>query len=328
MSSDTPTSLELSDEGIARFQIPNPYFEGQNNVYFIEGREPTLIDTGIGTAAALAELEGMLGQHGYRLNDVRKIFLTHKHIDHFGLACAIWERSGARVYVHEADHEEVMHFEERHAEVTERYRAFMVECGVPSETIASLTSLSAAFGTLGRSVPAEALHDGQRVALGDGELTVMHTPGHTRGSVCFQYEKLLFSGDHLLPDYTSNVGATDMEAAEPLSQYLSSLRKIQGLTGIEMTLPGHGEPMIDFSDRIATIEAHHRERSQKIWEILADGKPQSVYEIALRLFGRLRDHHVLLGCGEVHAHLAALISEGRVRRLGTGPGQYVKSHLY
>ena len=325
MSSDTPTSLELSsDEGIARFQIPNPYFEGQNNVYFIEGREPVLIDTGIGTAAALAELEGMLGRRGHAFRDIRHIFLTHKHVDHFGLACAIWERSGARVYVHEADHEEVTHFEERHAEVTERYRAFMVECGVPSETIVSLTSLSAAFGTLGRSVPAEPLHDGQRVALGNSELTVMHTPGHTRGSACFQYKKILFSGDHLLPDYTSNVGATDMNAAEPLRQYLSSLRKIRGLNDIEMMLPGHGEPMIDFQERIAAIEVHHRERSQKVWEILADDKPQSVYEIALRLFGSLRDHHVLLGCGEVYAHLATLISEGRVRQVGTGPGRYVR----
>lgn len=324
MSSDTTTSLELSDEGIARFRIPNPYFEGQNNVYLIEGDDPALIDTGIGTATALAELEGMLGRRGYALRDMKKIFLTHKHVDHFGLAAAIWERSRARVYVHEADHEDVTQFEERRALVTECYRAFMVECGVPSETIASLAKLSEAFGTLGRSVPAEPLHDGQRIALGDGVLTVIHTPGHTRGSACFQYKNMLFSGDHLLPDYTSNVGATDIDAPEPLSQYLSSLQKIQGLSGIKMMLPGHGAPLIDFSDRITAIEVHHQERAQKIWGILADDESQSIYEIALRLFGDLRDHHVLLGCGEVHAHLATLISQGRVKQVSTGPGRYLR----
>jgi glyoxylase-like metal-dependent hydrolase (beta-lactamase superfamily II) len=323
VSRGAPVSLLLEDKGISRFHIPNPYFEGPTNVYLIEGRELVLIDTGIGTPATLAELEAALSRQGHALCNLRHIFLTHKHIDHFGLAYAIRERSGARVYVHEADYDEVAHFEERRAEVAERYRTFLTECGVPSEAIRSLTDLNIAFTQLGRSVSAEVLRDGQHLMLGDGDLKVIHTPGHTLGSVCFQYGNLLFSGDHLLPNYTPNVGATDVDTEGLLSQYLSSLEKISRLTGITMALPGHGEPIEDIPARIAIIEAHHQQRLQQILEAISADKPESIYEIALWLFGPLREHHVLLGCGEVHAHLAVLLAQGRVRQIGRSPGRYV-----
>jgi len=320
----TPAGLQPLDDGVSCFQIPNPYFEGQNNVYLIEGDEPALIDTGIGTPAALAELESALNQQGYPLHDLRRVFLTHKHLDHFGLAHAIWERSGAHVHVHEADYDEVTHFEERRLEVTDRYRAFLTDCGVPTAETESLAELNIAFSQLGRSVPAEPLREGQRLALGDSELSVIHTPGHTLGSVCFQYGELLFSGDHLLPNYTPNVGATDMDVPGMLSQYLNSLKKIQGLDGVKLTLPGHGEPILDLSGRIATIVAHHQQRLKQTLESLDDGRPASIYEIALRLFGPLREHHVLLGCGEVYAHLMVLISQGQVTQADGLPGRYVR----
>jgi glyoxylase-like metal-dependent hydrolase (beta-lactamase superfamily II) len=160
--------------------------------------------------------------------------------------------------------------------------------------------------------------------LSDGELKVVHTPGHTLGSVCFQYGNLLFSGDHLLPNYTPNVGATDVNTEGLLSQYLSSLEKISQLSGITLALPGHGEPIEDIPTRTAIIEAHHQQRLQQILAALSEDRPESIYEIALRLFGSLREHHVLLGCGEVYAHLAGLIDQRQVRQVDSGQGLYVR----
>ncbi len=309
--------------GVRRLQVPNPYFEGQNNVYLLEGEPLTLIDAGINTPLSLAALESGLHSLGYAPEELEQIVLTHKHLDHFGLARSLQECSGARVYIHQADWDEVTHFEATHAQVTRRYRAFLAEWGVPAELIGSLAFLRKDYSRLARSVAAKPLSDGQHLQLSQGELIVIHTPGHTCGSACFQCDRLLFSGDHLLPNYTPNIGATDMESGQLLSQYLGSLEKIRRLRGIELVLPGHGEPISDIAARISAIEAHHRERSGKILEILTGGRPQTVYQIALQLFGQLRDHHVLLGCGEVWAHLEALIEGGQVEQATSDPGRYL-----
>jgi len=309
--------------GVRRLRVPNPYFEGQNNVYLIEGEPLTLIDAGINTPPALAALESGLHRLGYAPEELEQILLTHKHLDHFGLARSLQERSGARVYIHQADWDEVAHFEVRSQQVTRRYRAFLTEWGVPVELTDSLAFLRSDYRRLARAVAAEPLSDGQSLPSGQGELLVIHTPGHTRGSACFKYGRFLFSGDHLLPNYTPNIGATDMESGQLLSQYLSSLEKIRRLAGIELVLPGHGEPIRDFATRISAIEAHHRERCKRILKILRGGQPQTVYGIALELFGQLHDHHVLLGCGEVWAHLEALITEGQVEQASSAPGRYL-----
>lgn len=309
--------------GVRRLRVPNPYFEGQNNVYLLEGEPLTLIDAGINTPLSLAALESGLHRLGYAPEELEQIVLTHKHLDHFGLARSLQERSGARVYIHQADWDEVAHFEARSQQVTRRYRDFLAEWGVAAELIDSLAFLRSDYSRLARSVAAEPLSDGQRLRLGQGGLIVIHTPGHTCGSACFQYGRLLFSGDHLLPDYTPNIGATDMESGHLLGQYLGSLAKIRRLAGIELVLPGHGEPISDIAARISAIEAHHRERSERILEILTGERPQTVYQIALQLFGQLRDHHVLLGCGEVWAHLEALIEGGQVEQSDSEPGRYL-----
>jgi len=220
--------------GVRRLQLPNPYFEGQNNVYLLEGKPLTLIDTGINTPLALSALESGLHNCGHTPEELEQILLSHKHLDHFGLARGLQERSGARVYIQQADWDEVAHFEARSRQVTRRYRAFLTEWGVPAELTDSLAFLRSDYSRLARSVAAKPLSDGQRLPLAQGELIVIHTPGHTRGSACFRYGRLLFSGDHLLPNYTPNVGATDMESSQLLSQYLGSLEKIRRLAGIEL----------------------------------------------------------------------------------------------
>ena len=57
------------------------------------------------------------------------------------------------------------------------------------------------------------VHDGQRLPQEGGDLEVIHTPGHTMGSVCIRHPACLFSGDHVLPDISPNVGGGDRRRA-------------------------------------------------------------------------------------------------------------------
>ena len=70
--------------------------------------------------------------------------------------------------------------------------------------------------TLGRGqrfaeqTPAEKLRDGQILRAGGRELEVIHTPGHTQGSISLRFGRYLFSGDHVLPTISPNIGAGEM----------------------------------------------------------------------------------------------------------------------
>lgn len=303
---------------IYQIAIPNPYFEGPTNAFLIKDQEspPVLVDTGIGTAEALSLLRRELAGHGCALKEIAVVLLTHKHMDHFGLARAIYEESGAAVYIHSDDWQDIAFYDERHHEVSQFYLDAMRHWGIPDEIIAQMTAVRARFPELGRSVPkAEKLSDGQALRFGSLEIRVLHTPGHTQGSACFLLDEKLFTGDHLLPTYTPNVGATDVTSERLLRRFLNSLQKILALPNSENLeiWPGHGKPWADPRPRIEKILKHHQERTERILRVLSDGQVHTAFEIAQKLFGTMKEYHVLLGAGEVYAHLEELETEGRVK---------------
>jgi glyoxylase-like metal-dependent hydrolase (beta-lactamase superfamily II) len=304
---------------IYALSLPNPYFEKDNNVYLLDAGDGglALIDTGVDLPNAFQTLIGELKRLGYAPERIQKIFLTHKHLDHFGVAHRLRALSGATVYVHELDHPDVIGFDERYPKIHEQYLERMQRWGVPLALIESMATTRRTFLQLGRSVPAEPLRDGQEIPLGDATLRVLHTPGHTLGSACFLLDDALFVGDHILPDYTPNIGATDIMARHALMQYRRSLEKLKELDGMRV-FPGHGREILSLKARIDEILGHHEEREAKILKILKDGQPRTVFEIAEELFGSLRDHHALLGSGEVYAHLEVLEAQGEVKELEDG----------
>jgi glyoxylase-like metal-dependent hydrolase (beta-lactamase superfamily II) len=85
-------------------------------------------------------------------------------------------------------------------------------------------------------VPNIMLQDGCSVEFGDARLKVIHTPGHTKGSICLLAEKLIFTGDTL---FAGGVGRTDFPESS-LSDMMSSLEKLQNLPDSLVAYPGHG----------------------------------------------------------------------------------------
>ena len=81
------------------------------------------------------------------------------------------------------------------------------------------------------------LEDGDIVKVGDQTLKVMHTPGHTPGSICLVGEKLVFTGDTL---FASGIGRTDFPGGSMTDMRLS-LEKLVQLPDVLLVYPGHGE---------------------------------------------------------------------------------------
>ncbi len=151
-------------------------------------------------------------------NDLVAVALvhTHAHFDHVGVSARLKRETGAPILLHEDDR--VLY--ER---LEEQGRHFGLEFEAPDAVDRFLA-------------------DGDRVSCGGGFLEVLHTPGHTRGSLCFRLsgeKPLLFSGDTL---FRRSIGRTDLPGGST-PQILSSIeRRLFTLPGDLPVLPGHGDP--------------------------------------------------------------------------------------
>jgi hydroxyacylglutathione hydrolase len=166
-------------------------------------REAIAIDT---ATPSLAWIQGALAERDWTL---RLIVSTHGHWDHIGDNAAVAEHTGAQIAVHPDD---------RHRLTDPRplYAPFPV---VPS-------------------VPAVDLVEGGEIRFGEIRLRVLHTPGHTEGSVCLlAYDDgLLFTGDTL---FTGGWGRVDFPGGSPEAM-AESIARLAELEDHLRVLPGHG----------------------------------------------------------------------------------------
>ncbi len=177
--------------------------ELQTNCYLVSGDRDDVIVIDPGDDAA-ALLAALDGRH------VAGVLITHAHFDHIlGLSAL----PGAPIYVHEAD------------------AAAMTD---PSRCLARASR---------RLLPAtHTVREGQVIPLSGIEFSVLHTPGHTPGSVCYQAGSALFSGDTL---FSQGYGRTDLPGGS-YSQLKKSLCRLLALSEPLRLYPGHG-PAIDLS---------------------------------------------------------------------------------
>ena len=90
------------------------------------------------------------------------------------------------------------------------------------------------------------VNDGDRIRVGELELEVWHTPGHTNGQLAFRLDNLLFSGDNLFRD--GCVGAIDAHHGSSIQDFIKSLQRIRA-SDVEWLLPSHG-PVFRKDDRL------------------------------------------------------------------------------
>ena len=180
------------------------------NLYFIDAPKPVLIDSGLGGDGRriAAMVKGLLAGR-----DLEAIILTHRHFDHTGGAAELMSEFSTDVFASPPE----------------------ARCMIEGDQI---TTGAASFGGRIVPIPAKTLEYGATFDIGDGELLVTHTPGHTEGSVCLLHEKSgsLFTGDLVFAG--GNVGRWDLPTGD-YDQLVRSLEKLKGI-GAKDLYPGHG----------------------------------------------------------------------------------------
>jgi len=320
MKGSSKTWYQKIYPGIYRITLPLPGKKpGPVNTYLFTGRPVTLIDTG--TLKTVQILDQAIADLGMDFTDIEQIIITHGHIDHYGAAQAIVQRSRgiSRVFAHEEDRPLIEQgIEVPPAQFIKFYRLM----GVPKFYQISLILLLTIFKSMAKNCRIDRfLNDGEKIAVGDYEATVITTPGHTRGSICLYLEKedILFPGDHILGHITPNAFVM-LEAASVLPgrmsqvEYNESLGKIGNILP-QKTYPAHGSPIDDVNKTIAMFRDQFLQRQRKILSLLQNSE-STVYQLGRKLFPDIRGKRlpleVYLSVSEVYTHLQVLQLEKSV----------------
>jgi glyoxylase-like metal-dependent hydrolase (beta-lactamase superfamily II) len=157
----------------------------------------------------------------------------------------------------------------------------------------------------------EPLRDDEILRAGDGQLWVVHTPGHAPDHLCYYEPRaaVLFCGDLLVNGGTVTIPVSH---GGNLRQYLQSLRRVRDLQPRQI-LPGHGDPIDNPPALIRAYLGHRQLREQQILDVLATG-PATIDAIVSRIYQGLEKELVVAAAENVHAHLIKLQEEGRATR--------------
>lgn len=296
-------------------RVPSPLAQSDTSVHGILADGLTLIDTGVGTALAFKAVQEGLEREGLFIADIDQIVLTHKHPDHWGLARRLQQESGARVFVHRNDWADVQYFHQRSGDFVKALEGYLRGWGAPESQAQLACALVRKIENLAQPVAVEPLVDGDSLPLEGPDLRVLHTPGHTPGSICLTCGPYLFTGDHLLPRGLPSTGVGEIGDGQPLRKYLQSLERLRTPPGpVRVVLPGHGERIDDLNECVRSTLAHHRKRTAGLLQVLVDGVARTVYAVAEEYFGPLQSYHIAQATAEVHSHLEFAEAEGMVVR--------------
>lgn len=177
----------------------------ESNCYaLVEGDEAVLVDSG----AYPDDIASALEKRGLK---VKAILLTHGHFDHILGAEAISERYGVPVYIHENDEEML----------SDGYKnAYSVFFG----------------GQWGEFHDAKVVKGGDRLSFFGEDIEVIHTPGHSEGSVCFKWRNNLFTGDTI---FSRGTGRCDLYSGDT-DKIRASIASFDNLPSNMTIYPGHG----------------------------------------------------------------------------------------
>jgi len=225
----------------------------------------------------------------------------------------IVEESSATAYIHEWDAPAVS------AEMDyQAYRKLLMSAGVPRETIDQMEAGYEKFRGFAYPLKrVEVLRDEDEILFDHESLTVVHTPGHTPGSICLvrTANRLVFASDTVLKTITPNpvLSPDPIDSTrrfQSLGEYLVSLARIRGLSPTVLK-GGHGDDVTDYDEHFHRLYRFTKSRQSKLLSLLPRNGA-TAWKASILLFPDAHGYHRFLALSETVAHLDFAVSESKL----------------
>ena len=308
-----------SDTGVNIYRIPMILFPNNfmGYAYVLKGAgELTLVDTGSGMGRSnddlLAGFQAIQDTYGetFSLQDIKRVFITHGHIDHFGGLSFVKDNTNASVGIHGLDRRVLTNYEERLVVATKDLDIYFQRAGIKPEIRESLFQMYGFAKQHVKSVDVDFVIEDEQVIDG---MEFLHMPGHCPGQVCIRIGDVLLSADHILSRTTPHQAPESITHYMGLGHYSDSLRKLSHVEGIRIALGGHEDPIHDIYTRIDEIRASHNRKLDRIRTIMREqGEPMTISDISKTMYPHVSDYHILLAIEEAGAHIEYLYQRGHL----------------
>jgi glyoxylase-like metal-dependent hydrolase (beta-lactamase superfamily II) len=275
-----------------RIELPFLASEGSVNVYLFLEPEPVLIDAGFNSEQNWAALQKGLAAHGLSVAGLKRVIITHPHVDHYGLAARITRSGQAEVWMSEVGVGWLRNFTTCQQHRIDYYRTtFLPGLGLPTPEVESM--LHWMEGTLAawEPIPAERIASfavERDLWLGGLPWQVLHLTGHDSHLTAFyqpETRQLLSADALIVPTATPVVEAPP--AGQPrqpaLPEMVIALERLRQLD-VETVHPGHGAP---FGDHRAVIQGQIdriHQRKAECGRVVARGA-STVAEVFQQMYG-------------------------------------------
>ena len=308
--------------GVHWIRMPLPYALNHINLWAIEdGAGWAIVDTGVRTEETAAVWRELFA-NARDERPLTRVFVTHMHPDHVGMAGWLTRKFGVRLWMSRGEYLSC--------------RAMVSDTGreAPPDAIdfcrragwgpVAIETYRTRFGNFGKHIHTlpdsfRRLQDGEEFAIGANTWRVVVGSGHSPEHACLYCPelKVLISGDQVLPRISSNVSVYPTEPdADPMKNWLESLAKLKREVPDEvLVLPAHNECFRGLHARIAALRQGQQTAFDRLQRRLQ--APRRAVDVFAALFGRAIDESnvALLGMatGESLACLNYLVSRGEAQ---------------
>jgi glyoxylase-like metal-dependent hydrolase (beta-lactamase superfamily II) len=309
--------------GVHWIRMPLPYALDHINLWALDdGAGWAIVDTGVRTEETAAVWRELFANSPDD-RTMTRVFVTHLHPDHVGMAGWLTRKFGVRLWMTRAEY--LM------------CRAMVSDTGreAPADAIdfyrragwsgAAIETYRTRFGGFGKHIHPlpdsyRRLHDGESLQIGDHAWRVVTGNGHSPEHACLYCPefKLLISGDQILPRISSNVSVYPIEPdGDPMADWLASLDKLQREVPDDvLVLPSHNECFRGLHARIDRLRQGQANALDRLRSALE--APKRAVDVFGSLFARsiAESNVALLGMatGESLACLNYLLQRGEIRR--------------
>lgn len=296
--------------GVTKVTMDLPLWVNNIHCFLFRGKDGwDIVDTGIYTSLVMEKWKDIFYGLGISPLEIRRIFITHDHVDHFGAAGELQKLTQAPVKMICKD-KSLVKCRDWIKEILQEDNVFH-SFGLPKYLKENVIEEKInQFKSWAPSIPEiEDISDQDTLVLGCEQYKIIKLSGHCTEQICFYHKdtQVLFSGDVLVTP--NHLNATTQE---PLTNYFNSLELLQKMQ-INYLIPSHGKPFARVDTRIGLIAEYRKQQLAALKEYLV--KENTVYNTYLFFLtsGALTD--LFFGLAEVYYFLEYLVKLGDLKRL-------------